>query len=258
MCWRVALIALTLTVPSGVSAATDSCGSSPFFDDSVPKEQRAEMLLRRAMACVREGKPIQSIALFSELIGLQPESMDAYLNRGSAYIQSGQFELGIADFSHVISMKPDAMEAWYNRGTAFVVAHQYDRAIADLTEAIRLRPDTARAYCNRAAAYMEKSDYESALADFGTGIQKDANLPFCYYVRGDLYFKKEDYQKAVDDLTKSLPQRLSRDARVLISLGSPIRAKMLTRCYKSIRAARGVPGLRRSRSRPDALRVASN
>jgi tetratricopeptide (TPR) repeat protein len=143
MSWRVALIALTLTVSSGVSAATDSCGNSPFFDDSVPKEQRADMLLQRAMACVREGKPIQSIALFSELIGIQPENMDAYLNRGSAYIQSGQFELGIADFSHVISLKPDAMEAWYNRGTAFVAAHQYDRAIADLNEAIRLKPDTA-------------------------------------------------------------------------------------------------------------------
>ena len=84
MSWRIALIALTLIVPSGVSAAIASCGNSPFFDDSAPKQQRADMLQQRAIACVREGKPIQSIALFSELIGIQPENMDAYLNRGSA------------------------------------------------------------------------------------------------------------------------------------------------------------------------------
>ena len=50
------------------------------------------MLLQRAMACVREGKPIQSIALFSELIGIQPENLDAYLNRGSAYMQVGNLK----------------------------------------------------------------------------------------------------------------------------------------------------------------------
>ena len=124
MSWRTALIALTLMMSSDVSAAAEGCGSSPFFGDSVPKEQRVEMLLQRARACVLEGKPIQLIALFSELIGIQPENMDAYLNRGNAYIQTGQFELGIADYSHVISVKPDATEAWYNRGTAFVAAHQ--------------------------------------------------------------------------------------------------------------------------------------
>ena len=55
MSWRTALIALTLMISSGVSAA-DGCGSSPFFGDSVPKEQRVEMLLQRARACVLEGK----------------------------------------------------------------------------------------------------------------------------------------------------------------------------------------------------------
>ena len=174
---KVAVIALTLTVSSSVDAATYRCSDSPFFGDTVPKEQRVDLLRRRALSCVREGKPVKSIALFSELIGMQPDNLDAYLNRGSAYIQSKQFELGIADFSHVISMKPDLMEAWYNRGTAFVVAHQYERAIADLSEAIRLKPDSGRAYCNRALAYMEKSDYDSAITDSARGIEKDPRRP---------------------------------------------------------------------------------
>jgi tetratricopeptide (TPR) repeat protein len=148
----LSVIALLLSLVSPAAAETFGCGQFPLLDDSFPEDQRAQILLKRALTCVKEGKPHQSIALFSELIGLQPGNVDAYLNRGSAYIQSGQFELGVADFSHIIAVKPDAMEAWYNRGTAFVVARQYDRAIADLNEAIRLRPDSARAYCNRALA----------------------------------------------------------------------------------------------------------
>ena len=67
MLWRVALIALTLTVPSVAHAEKYGCGQFPLLNDSIPREQRAEMLLKRALACVREGKPVQSIALFSEL-----------------------------------------------------------------------------------------------------------------------------------------------------------------------------------------------
>ena len=99
MLWRIVLIALTLAVSSVAHAEKYGCGQFPLLNDSIPQERRAEMLLKRALACVREGKPTQSIALFSELIGLQPDNADAYLNRGSAYIQSGQFELGVADYS---------------------------------------------------------------------------------------------------------------------------------------------------------------
>ena len=71
----VKLIVIALIVwslPLHVSAEMYRCGQFPLLNDSIPKEQRAEMLLDRALACVREGKPSQSIALFSELIGLQP------------------------------------------------------------------------------------------------------------------------------------------------------------------------------------------
>lgn len=202
---RIALLALALVVRPSISYSTGSvCGAMPSFDETATKDERIKSLLERAMACVRERKPVQSIALFSEIIGLDPDNALAYMNRGSAYLQSGQFELGVSDYSHVIILKPSTFEAWYNRGTAFVAAHQYDPAIADLSEAIRLKPDMAHAYCNRAAAYMEKSDYEKALSDFAAGIKLDSDVLFCYFARADLYFRKDDYQSAANDLTEAL------------------------------------------------------
>ncbi len=180
------------------------CGSFPLLDDAIPQEQRAERLLKRATTCVQEGRPLEAINLFSELIGLQPDNETAYLNRGNAYIQVGQFALGIADYSQVIAMKPDMPQAWYNRGTAFVAAGEYERAIADLSQAIRLDPGQARAYCNRGMSYLRKSDYDKALEDLDLGIQKDGKLAHCYYARGELLAGKGDYRKAIEDLTAGI------------------------------------------------------
>ena len=101
-------------VPATVLAQAPGC-RDPYPDNSIGSERRAQLLLENAGACVREGKPLQSIALFSELIGLDPHNAGAYLNRGNAYLQVGQLESGIADFDRAIRLKPDATEAWYNR-----------------------------------------------------------------------------------------------------------------------------------------------
>ena len=146
-------------VPTTLLAQSPGC-RDPYTDNSIGGEQRAKLLLENGAACVREGKPLQSIALFSELIGLDPQNDAAYLNRGNVYLQVGQMDSGIADFDQVIRLKPDATEAWYNRGTALVAAHKYDHGIADLSEAIRLQPDLARAYCNRGLAHERQHDYD--------------------------------------------------------------------------------------------------
>ena len=107
-------------------------------------------------ACTNESLWKQ-IALVSELIGIDPQNPNAYIDRGSAYIRTGRFDLVIADYSHAITLKSDDADAWYNRGTAFVSAQQFDNGLTDLNEAIRLRPGFAPASAI-AAAYMEKND----------------------------------------------------------------------------------------------------
>ena len=150
-------LALTLGMPPRVSAESFSCGSFPSLDDAVPKEERVDMLLKRAGECVHERKFVEAIALVSELIGIDPQNPNAYIDRGSAYIRTGRFDLVIADYSEAITLKSDDADAWYNRGTAFVSAQQFDNGLTDLNEAIRLRPGFAPASAI-AAAYMEKND----------------------------------------------------------------------------------------------------
>ena len=215
--WIVLLGLLSATVPTAAAARPFECGNFPLLGDSLPEAERSKQLQERAFACVQSGRPLEAIALFSELIGQQPENVSAYLNRGSAYLQARQFEAGVADFSHVIALRPAMYEAWYNRGSAFLAAGQYDKAIADLNETIRLKPNFARAYCNRAMGLVRKSDYQKARLDLDKGLQLDPRLAHCYYARGDLAFREENFAKAIEDFTRGLD--LNPNAQALVQRG---------------------------------------
>jgi TPR repeat len=75
-------VLLVVLLPQALRAQATGC--QDFYPDrSVSSEERARTLAENGRACVREGKPEQSIALFSELIGLNPQNATAYLNRGN-------------------------------------------------------------------------------------------------------------------------------------------------------------------------------
>lgn len=201
--FSIAAIALIL-VGSSPTFAESTCGNLPALTEGSSKDVKVDYLMRRAFACVQEGKPPLSVEIFSEIISIDPENEAAYLNRGSAYLQTGQPDSAIADFSKAISFKPDGVQAWYNRGIAFILLRKFERGVADLGEVIRLQPNFACAYCNRGLGLVRNGDLEKAKADLDTGIQKDPNLPLCYYARGDLYFEERQYENAIADFTKGL------------------------------------------------------
>ena len=192
-------------------AGSLACDGAP-VDASLADRERAERLAKRAFACVRERKALQSIALFSELIGVDPDNAHAYLNRGSTYIQAGQLDAGFVDYGHVIKLQPDRFEGWYNRGTAYVAARQYDKAITDLGEAIGLKPDLARAYCNRGLSYLRNKEYEKARVEFDKGLELDVSLPLCYFGRGEIHLADGKYRNAIEDTTRGINLKPTAEA----------------------------------------------
>src|SRR6476469_3359165 len=165
----VGVLALGLVSPVNVARAESavSCPESgmPIETLGSDKVQR-QALYQQAKACVNGGKPLQAVALISQIIKSDPTDAVAYLNRGSAQAAAGEMALALGDFSVAIKLDPNLVEAWYNRGTTFTHIRRFESAIADFTEAIRLKPDFALAYCNRGLANMELGRYDEALVDY--------------------------------------------------------------------------------------------
>ena len=75
------------------------------------KAQR-QALYQQAKACVNGGKPLQAVALISQIIKSDPTDAVAYLNRGSAQAAAGEMALALGDFSVAINLDPNLVEAW--------------------------------------------------------------------------------------------------------------------------------------------------
>ncbi len=212
------------TEASDADSVAAFCRRDP-EEEKLGKSDRVLALTRVASACVREGELVRGLAVFSEIIGIDPTNEQAYINRGTIYVKLGMVDEGVADYSQAISLNPEEANAWYNRGTALLSGHDLDRAIRDLTQAVRLNPNLARAYCNRGFAYQKKLHYENALKDLSIGIILDGGIAFCYFTRGDLHFQRGKYCQAIEDLSRGLELKpeiaaaLSQRARAYEHIG---------------------------------------
>jgi tetratricopeptide (TPR) repeat protein len=207
------LTLLVLTVPMPALAMPQCDGA--LVDSSLPDTKRIEQLNNRAFACLKASKPKRSIALFSELIGVDPDNAHAHLNRGSTFVKMHEFDAGLNDYTRAIELEPSHFEGWYNGGSARVAARQYDEAIADLTKAIRLKPDLAYAYCNRGLSYLLRAEPKDALADFEKGLTLRINMPLCYSGRGEILLSRGQYRKAIEDLTRGINFKPTANAMML-------------------------------------------
>jgi tetratricopeptide (TPR) repeat protein len=112
------------------------------------------------------------------------------INRGVIRLRRSEFALALADFDDVIRLNGNNAEAYLNRGTALLQLRNPGEAIASLTTAMSLGvAEPHKAYFNRAAAREALGDIRGAYEDYATAleIQPDwgpANAELARFARG--------------------------------------------------------------------------
>jgi tetratricopeptide (TPR) repeat protein len=147
--------------------------------------------------------PIKAIEYLDKVIGLQPNSAEAYYNRGVAYDNLGQYQPAIKDYNQAISLKPDYAEAFHNRGTIYSEIGQYQLAIKDFNEAIRLHPNDAEAYHGRGFAYDKLDQYQRAIEDYNQAIRLQPDYTKAYNNRGINYLSQGNNTLGCSDARKA-------------------------------------------------------
>src|SRR5262245_31358159 len=108
-------VASTASAPRAENAIGCPESGMPIETLGSEKSQRLT-IYEQAKACVNGGKPLQAVALISQIIKSDPSDAVAYLNRGSAQAAAGEVVLALDDFSVAINLDPNLVEAWYNAG----------------------------------------------------------------------------------------------------------------------------------------------
>jgi Tfp pilus assembly protein PilF len=178
----------------------------------------------------------EKIELYTKVIELEPNNLDAYFHRALAKNDLGDYSGAIVDYSKIIVLEPDA-DTYYNRGNSRYSLKDYEGAqedyqnaykldsnfldalyslgcvkydigdfggsVLDFTILINAISNESKFYFHRASAFVALEKYILALNDYSLAILADPSAD-TYYNRGVFYMGINYYQKAFDDFTISL------------------------------------------------------
>ena len=146
----------------------------------------------------------QAIAVYDEMVRLEPESAKPYLLRGYAWTKRQDFDRAIADFETAICIDPDSAGSYLLRSSAWKEMKRFDEAVADVNEAIRINPELRNAYLQRALIRSLTQEYDQGLADCEEAIRLDPSDGASYSARGCLRMQKGNLTQALADFDEAI------------------------------------------------------
>jgi tetratricopeptide (TPR) repeat protein len=154
---------------------------------------------RRALDFQRGGRVVEAERIYSVILRLEPNHVDALNNRGSALRRLGRHEEALASYGRALALKPDNPYTLHNHGNALQDLARHSEALASYERALAVKPDHAGALLNRGNVLHELGRYKEALASYERALAI-----------------KPDFDKAWNSLGATL-RRLGRDEEALAS-----------------------------------------
>ena len=188
--------------------------------DPPPSEADALANLRFMLASAYMGgasaDPDEAISLLTQVLAVQPGSVDALNSRALAYLdrgRSGDVELAMSDLRRAVTIRPDRAATHLNLAAAYVErgsGGDVDRALDSLNEALSHEPGYATAYVKRAAAYVARAgpgDLGLALGDLARALEIEPGMAAAHLGRGIAYLARRsggDLQLAIEEFSRSI------------------------------------------------------
>ena len=165
---------------------------------------------------VQTATPSEAIALYEQIIQIDPQSSEAYNNIGELYGSLNQLGKAMPYFLKAIELNPMMGVYYSNLALVFQCQGNVEEAIANYTKSIALQPSWS-AYNNRATLYNYRDEYPQAVADC-TAALKMKQLPgeICtkahlFATRAKAYIGMGEYRKALNDLNAGMALNPSDD-----------------------------------------------
>jgi tetratricopeptide (TPR) repeat protein len=170
------------------------------------QKQSEEGLRTGANSKAKQGDYPGAIALFNQLIELNPSSAVDYNNRGLMYLRNGQRELALADYNKALELNPEMDSAYNNRANYYISVGQIAEALEDYEQAIDLNPTNIRTWINQAITFRELGLFDLALENLDMALILGGLEDHIYAERGRTYHLRGDWNCAISDYQRAFSQ----------------------------------------------------
>ncbi|MEG4114041.1 MULTISPECIES: tetratricopeptide repeat protein [unclassified Microcoleus] len=164
-----------------------------------------EDLLRQAEQLMETGDREEAIALYEQIISLDPNCVQARINFGFLKQEKGELEAAIPHYREALAIDPNIPQTAYNLAKIFEEQGQAEEAIAHYEQALVAQPDFVPALINLAVALQEKGELVRAIDLYRRALEINPhsweaynNLATVLQEQGNLEEALEYYHKALE------------------------------------------------------------
>jgi tetratricopeptide (TPR) repeat protein len=133
-------------------------------------QHRWVLRYNRAQLIARLGQVEQAVRDYDDVIAIDPNHSDYYLERAALLRQLGDDERALTDYDELCRLALPYPESFYNRGDTKAALGDIEGALADFDYVLELDPEFVDGYVNRAALRYESGDVTGAAADVVAGL----------------------------------------------------------------------------------------
>ncbi len=130
------------------------------------------------------GRYEEALAIYEQVIKLDPMNGMAHANKGNLLFQQGKYEAALAACEQAARCDPSYPGGYYHQSQALTALGRYEEALTALEQTIRLSPTYAPAHSDKGSALHALERYEEALAAYELAIQLDSSDPIPYRNKG--------------------------------------------------------------------------
>lgn len=152
--------------------------------------------------------------LLSESISKNEKLPYPRAERGYQRLQNGDYKGALEDYNEVVRLEPNDPENYLNRGLVKEKMKDLAGALADYSHALKLDEKNAKAWVSRGNIVSKFGNWKEALEDYSAAITLDNNYALAYYNRGIAHQNSGNTARACDDLraAKKLGLKEAEDA----------------------------------------------
>jgi tetratricopeptide (TPR) repeat protein len=139
-----------------------------------------------AVQAEEAGEKQRAIALYEEILEIDPEYAAAYINLGTIQFHLRQFGRAEQLYRRATEADPTYVLAFFDLGNVLDELERPDESIAAYRQAVALAPHYADAHYNLALAYERKGQCRPALRHWQAYIRLDNRGPWAEHARSQI------------------------------------------------------------------------
>jgi tetratricopeptide (TPR) repeat protein len=171
---------------AGPERASGAAGPYPLRRSITTSASVIQEKFQLAVQAEESGDKLRAIALYEEILAIDPDYAAACINLGTVFFHLRQYSRAEELYRHATETDPDYVLAHFDLGNVLDELERLDESIAAYRRAVTLAPRYADAHYNLALAYERTGEGRSALRHWQAYVKLDNRGPWADHARGQI------------------------------------------------------------------------